>query len=457
MDAETGGLRVVVVNHNGGTLLARCVDHVLGVEWSGRFELVIVDNASTDGSLDVFEGHHHGSGRTPQIIALDSNTGFGANNEALADLDGIDWVALVNPDAFVPSSFAVDLVAAFTGPTVGAVSPKIVFDDLFISLHINADAKHNVRLTRVEVDGHDVTDRTHVTGRDAARLPTPRGSQWHLGDHAEVMVPVSEAADRPAGKENPPSSATLFLTASTRGAVVARAQSGAPVAASVSGDESAVVVPLPSGSSAQTQRIQNAGSWVDTTGLGGNRGFLEPDDPGSPFSEPTEVFAWCGAAVMLRADYLRDVGLFEPDFFLYYEDTDLSWRGQSRGWTYRYEPSVTVRHRHSASTGQGSATTDIFQQRNRLRLLARNASLPVVARGVVHSVGAAGKIGVRKLTSSTSPGSKGDSTLFGRRARGIVAAATDLPGSFAARRTLSKQRQIDRSEVEAKLQNARRR
>ncbi len=50
------------------------------------------------------------------------------------------------------------------------------------------------------------------------------------------------------------------------------------------------------------------------------------------------MFAWCGGAVLLRADYLVDVGTFDERFFLYYEDTDLSWRGRHKGWRYQYVP-----------------------------------------------------------------------------------------------------------------------
>ena len=56
------------------------------------------------------------------------------------------------------------------------------------------------------------------------------------------------------------------------------------------------------------------------------------------FDEPADVFAWCGGGVLLRSRYLEDVGLFDERFFLYYEDTDLAWRGRARGWRYRYVP-----------------------------------------------------------------------------------------------------------------------
>ena len=81
---------------------------------------------------------------------------------------------------------------------------------------------------------------------------------------------------------------------------------------------------------------------------------------------PVDVPAWCGAAVLLRSDYLRDTGLFDPRWFLYYEDTDLAWRGLLRGWRYRYVPGAKVRHAHSTTIGHGSALYDVQHLRNRL-------------------------------------------------------------------------------------------
>ena len=85
------------------------------------------------------------------------------------------------------------------------------------------------------------------------------------------------------------------------------------------------------------------------------------------------MFAWCGGSVLLRPAYLADVGLFDDDFFLYYEDTDLSWRGRSRGWRYRYVPEARARHVHAASTGEGSPVFQHYVERNRLLMLVKNA------------------------------------------------------------------------------------
>jgi GT2 family glycosyltransferase len=76
----------------------------------------------------------------------------------------------------------------------------------------------------------------------------------------------------------------------------------------------------------------------------------------------------------LRTAALDDVGHFDDDFFLYYEDVDLCWRLRSRGWAIRYEPRAVVHHLHSATTGAGSELFQFHDLRNRLICLGKNAS-----------------------------------------------------------------------------------
>jgi hypothetical protein len=125
--------------------------------------------------------------------------------------------------------------------------------------------------------------------------------------------------------------------------------------------------------------INNVGSALYVGGYGGDRGFLERDE--GQYEEAVDVFAWCGGAVLLRQSYLDHVGLFDERFFLYYEDTDLSWRGRRLGWRYRYIPESVVRHHHAVSSG--GAQSPLFRyytQRNRMLVLAKNAPWKVALR-----------------------------------------------------------------------------
>ena len=61
---------------------------------------------------------------------------------------------------------------------------------------------------------------------------------------------------------------------------------------------------------------------------------------------------WCsGASVMFRRAMLDQIGLFDEDFFLYFEETDLCRRAWAAGWQGGYLPQVSVMHIGSVSTG----------------------------------------------------------------------------------------------------------
>jgi GT2 family glycosyltransferase len=89
--------------------------------------------------------------------------------------------------------------------------------------------------------------------------------------------------------------------------------------------------------------------------------------------EPGPVFGFSGGAALLRRSAVETVGGFARRFFLYYEDTDLSWRLRLAGWEIRYEPGAVVHHAHSATVDQTSARFAFYNERNRLLMLTRCA------------------------------------------------------------------------------------
>lgn len=119
-------IRVVVVSWNSGALLERCITHLERTRWTdGSLDLMVVDNGSTDGSIDDWAQRHP----TVELRQTGSNLGFGAAaNVGLVDLDGVDAAALINPDAFVDPGWLAPLVAVLEADAgVGAACPKIVF------------------------------------------------------------------------------------------------------------------------------------------------------------------------------------------------------------------------------------------------------------------------------------------------------------------------------------------
>ena len=181
--------------------------------------------------------------------------------------------------------------------------------------------------------------------------------------------------------------------------------------------------------------VNSAGGWVDRLGHGRDRGFGLADT--GRWDVAAEVFYAPATACLYRTAAVRDVGLLDEDFFLYYEDVDLSWRLRLAGWSVRYEPTCVVRHQHSASAGSGSPVHLFHDARNRLLTVVKDAPAgPALAACLRLPVTAAG-FAVR-----------------GEPARGLVllrawlSFLALLPRMLLRRRALTRHAVVRRSELE---------
>jgi GT2 family glycosyltransferase len=120
-----GLVSVIVVNMNGRHFLERCLSSLLAQAYS-PVEIILVDNASTDGS-QAWVAEHFASVR---VIANAANRGFAAaNNQGIAVAEG-DYIALLNNDAWVERDWLQRLVAAAeTDARIGMVAPLMVLAD----------------------------------------------------------------------------------------------------------------------------------------------------------------------------------------------------------------------------------------------------------------------------------------------------------------------------------------
>jgi GT2 family glycosyltransferase len=69
--------------------------------------------------------------------------------------------------------------------------------------------------------------------------------------------------------------------------------------------------------------------------------------------QSTDVDWVTGASMMFRSEDLRECGLFDDGFFLYFEEVELMHRLRRHGWTVRHVPQSRVVHHEGASTGLG--------------------------------------------------------------------------------------------------------
>jgi N-acetylglucosaminyl-diphospho-decaprenol L-rhamnosyltransferase len=293
-------LTVVVVTYQGAALLPGCLDALAAQTLPReRFTVVVVDNASSDGTPDLVRTRYP----WVELVETGRNLGFaGGNNAALRDLR-TPWALLLNNDA----------------------------------------RPHP-----------DALERLLHAAEDGSRRRTAAFT-------ATVLL-----ADRfrPAGPEDDPDD-------------VVHAVDGG-------------VVVDPDGS---VRLVNSTGNLVATDGSGRDRGWLEDAATHDP---PPSVFGFCGAAVLLRRRALEDVGLLDDAFFMYYEDTDLSWRLRRGGWEVEHVADAVVDHIHAASSVEGSPLFLLHNDRNRLLTLTKNASARLVLAALGRTVLTLGSTTLRR-------------------------------------------------------------
>tara|TARA_R110002074_G_scaffold4817_9_gene23538 strand:- start:48 stop:1058 length:1011 start_codon:yes stop_codon:yes gene_type:complete len=284
-------LLVIVLNYRTAQMTLRAAEAALADMPENGAEMIIVDNASNDGSAEVLQAAitdwGWNVGARVRLILSPRNGGFGAGNNlglraGMSDGSTPDYFYVVNSDAFADPGCIGTLMAHLqTHPKAGIAGSHVRGDD----------------------------DVAHCT---AFRFPSIAGE--------------FEGAAR-----------TGFVSKALRGAIVAP--------------------PLP-----------------QTT---------------------TQVDWVAGASVLLRGEMLRDIGLFDEAFFLYFEETDLCKRAARAGWECWYVPKSRVVHIGSVSTGMKEwqrmplywfASRRHYFVKNHGRIYAGLAWAARLSGGMIHQV-----------------------------------------------------------------------
>ena len=376
---------VVVVNWNGAHLLPACLE-ALRTQTATDAHVWVVDNASSDGSRELLARDFP----EVRVLANLDNRGFaGGNNTALVEVT-TPYAVLLNNDARPEPTWLEHLLAALEADDrLAAVTSKVVFAPRFLPLQlattgfspgVHDPRELGLRIASMSVDGDDVTERVlweRLTygpeGEGAARFRWTRPA-------GELLVPVEGDRDHEV--------VVRWAAETTKEAELAG------MTLPVTPELTDVTVTVPA-DTPTVDVVNNAGSIVFTAGYGADRGFQDID--AGQYDEPVDVFALCGCAVAFRTSAGAEVGWFDEDFFLYYEDTDLSWRLRAAGWGIRYEPTAVVRHIHAASSVEWSPRFVFHTDRNRLLMLVKNASAARALREVGRYPLTTASVGVRAL------------------------------------------------------------
>lgn len=123
--------------------------------------------------------------------------------------------------------------------------------------------------------------------------------------------------------------------------------------------------------------IDSTGDFYSSWGWAYPRGRDELDAGQYDGPGQREVFCGSGGASLLRAAMLREVGLFDEDYFAYLEDQDLGFRAQLMGWKARYEPGAVAYHRLMGTTGTIANFARYQAIRNCIYLYVKNMPSPL--------------------------------------------------------------------------------
>ena len=113
---------VTIVTYNSGRFIKRCLESVLAQKYA-RKEIIVIDNASTDGTVDILEQFEDRC----RIVYNDENIGFAAAQNQAIGISAGHWVLTLNPDVLLLPNFIQALVdAGQLDPRIGTVCGKLL-------------------------------------------------------------------------------------------------------------------------------------------------------------------------------------------------------------------------------------------------------------------------------------------------------------------------------------------
>ncbi|UYK89454.1 glycosyltransferase [Xanthomonas sacchari] len=383
---------LIVVNYNGMRYLKTLLSSLAAQDYP-KYEVILVDNASADGSVAYVAENFP----WVRIVESGRNLGFaGGNNVGIQAASG-ELIGLINNDTEVSPSWLTALVEAMMeAPSVSAVGSKIVFFRRYVELTIRSapfrpsrdGASTDTRELGLLIDDEseflaaDYRKSFYVDGFWGTEGIANRKARWTNGVGVLRLPVPPQAID---GRYQ------LVLKLSGTEAAAGR-QFFVSIGDNEIGDgvltahfkDYVFSCDAASVDAESFDVINNAGTLLDSDGEAGDRGIYEVDR--GQYDHVEDVQALCGASMLIKRSALVEVGLFDSDFFMYYEDTDLSWRLRRAGGLLRYIPSSVVRHVHTGSSVEWSPMFVFHVSRNHVFMKIKHAPAWVAAKSYAREV-----------------------------------------------------------------------
>lgn len=255
-------IAIIILNWNGKEFIFKCLDSLKKLKTSGIvLEIVFVDNASTDNSVEMIKELIRPQTSNLKLILNQKNLGFAeGNNVGIRDAleNGADFILILNPDTIVDKNLVVQLIkVAKSNSKIGIIGPKIYF-----------------------APGYEF-HKTRYKPNEKGRVI------WYAGGILE---------------------------------------------------------------------------WQNV--LASHRGVDEVDH--GQYDQTGETDFVSGCAMLVRKEVFAKIGLFDPKYFLYWEDNDFCQRARKAGFKIFYTPGAKMFHLNAGSSASGGPLQEYYITRNRL-------------------------------------------------------------------------------------------
>lgn len=360
---------IITVNYNGKKILPMFLSGVSAINYQkNRFELIVVDNGSTDGSDKMIEENY----KWVRLIKSKKNLGFGGGNNFGIESAKGDLLFLVNNDTVLDPDCLLKLTECFKrwgkGHKVGAVSAKLLLIDKYIPVNLQNAYLHDYSFDNVKNYGinkvpYIIREYLGENYQERAYIPLNYGQNGNLKLKLIVKNPGDVEGKVRLGKGE------------FKGIDYSDGDDFRHLDFELSNKQV---------DDYSIDLIQNAGSYIFRDGYGRDRGaiiiggkqFYEEDK--GQYNEEEKLSAFCGAGVMINKKAIKEIGKFDESFFMYYEDDDLSFRIREGGWDIIYCPKAKIRHIHAASSGEWSPKFVYNVERSRLLFVSKHWPKPLV-------------------------------------------------------------------------------
>ena len=362
---------VVVVNYNG----KKYIDELLAslqnqISKNFTYEIVFVDNNSADDSVKYIQQHWADKIKNLRVVESKENLGFAGGNILGVKESHGKYVVLLNNDTKPNEDWLQNLYNFFINKeNIVIANSLLLFYNDYIKIKFHTQDKffisNKIKINEIEYIIDNKFCRNLLYNQDTLTC---------FG-HSEIYIPLINGVrdynielNKISGLENDK---------------VIIGESEYAFSSTIKINLSKEVI-----DNNKKTLVQNAGSGVNENYDGYDIGFTDEYD--EKYMKPYQITNSCGASMMMEKEKFISAGGFDETFFMYYEDTDLSFRARRNGGEIWYCPDSIVRHIHTGSSKEWSPFFIFHVTKNKLLFVYKNISrklyLKLLIKQMINSI-----------------------------------------------------------------------